>query len=404
MGIDWIAYIEKYEDNLLKSVIPFWEENCVDIEFGGYFHFLDEDGSVYDTRKYMWMEWRIVYMFAHLATTVYGKKNSENAKKWLEIAVHGFNFLTQYGKDKGGNYYFGLNRQGDPIVAPYNIFSEAFAMMGSTALYNATKEDKYMNEAIAVFENYLIRMDNPKMQWEKTLSGAQSWKSQGFFMVFLNFDQFLTPLGLMDSDMKNQLRNGMDTILNKFWRPDLGVILENLTQDFEEDLSTCDGRRVIPGHGLESLWFMLQYIQNAKDMEQTEKDEYINKIIIIIKSILDFGWDTEFGGIFYFLDVKGKPPIELEWDMKLWWVHNEAILACLYGYNMTQDGELLEWFVRLDEWVWEHFPDKQKGWYGYLNRRGEPTHLLKGGKWKTFFHLPRFLLLGIEQMRKQTKE
>ena len=26
------------------------------------------------------------------------------------------------------------------------------------------------------------------------------------------------------------------------------------------------------------------------------------------------------------------------------------------------------------------------------NRQGEPTHYLKGGKWKTFFHLPRYLM------------
>jgi mannose/cellobiose epimerase-like protein (N-acyl-D-glucosamine 2-epimerase family) len=47
-----------------------------------------------------------------------------------------------------------------------------------------------------------------------------------------------------------------------------------------------------------------------------------------------------------------------------------------------------------------YFTDPEYGeWFGYLNRRGEPTHMLKGGKWKTFFHLPRFLLTSTEQLK-----
>ena len=119
----------------------------------------------------------------------------------------------------------------------------------------------------------------------------------------------------------------------------------------------------------------------------------------MIKIILEKGWDKEYGGIFYFMDALGKPHIELQWDMKLWWVHCEALVAALYGYKLTKDPELEEWFHRIDSWTWSHFPDPDHGeWFGYLNRRGEPTHLLKGGKWKTFFHLPRALMMCIKLM------
>jgi len=33
-------------------VVPFWENHCLDKENGGYFTFLDRDGSVYDTEKW----------------------------------------------------------------------------------------------------------------------------------------------------------------------------------------------------------------------------------------------------------------------------------------------------------------------------------------------------------------
>ena len=59
---------KRYENELYGRVIPFWENHCVDTQYGGYFTSLDRDGSVYDTEKYMWMQWRIVYMFAKFAS------------------------------------------------------------------------------------------------------------------------------------------------------------------------------------------------------------------------------------------------------------------------------------------------------------------------------------------------
>ena len=155
-----------------------------------------------------------------------------------------------------------------------------------------------------------------------------------------------------------------------------------------------EGRHLNPGHGLEACWFILEYA------ERQNRPDLIADTCQIIKDQLDFGWDQKYGGIYYFMDVLGKPHIELQWDMKLWWVHNEALIAALYAFKLSKDKKFLNWFQKIDQWTWKHFPDKENGeWFGYLNRRGEPTHLLKGGKWKTFFHLPRALLMCIDLMK-----
>ena len=111
-------YIAKYEAELLDNVIPFWENHCIDTECGGFFDSLERDGSVFDTDKWMWMNWRKVYMFA----TLYNSPYSQD--RWLEYSKKGFEWLTSHGKDPNGMYYFALNRKGDPIIAPYNIYSE----------------------------------------------------------------------------------------------------------------------------------------------------------------------------------------------------------------------------------------------------------------------------------------
>jgi N-acylglucosamine 2-epimerase len=108
---------------------------------------------------------------------------------------------------------------------------------------------------------------------------------------------------------------------------------------------------------------------------------------------LEFAWDREYGGILYFMDAAGKPPQQLEWDQKLWWVHIETLIALAQGYLLTGNTECLAWYERVHEYTWNHFPDPEYGeWFGYLNRRGEILLPLKGGKWKGCFHVPRGLL------------
>ena len=45
-----------WRKDLLTSVIPFWEKHSVDKEGGGFFTCLDRDGSLYDDRKYTWLQ------------------------------------------------------------------------------------------------------------------------------------------------------------------------------------------------------------------------------------------------------------------------------------------------------------------------------------------------------------
>lgn len=107
---------------------------------------------------------------------------------------------------------------------------------------------------------------------------------------------------------------------------------------------------------------------------------------------MDYSWDTEFGGIFYFMDVQGHPPQQLEHDQKLWWVHLETLVALAKVWEHNPVKTVKHWFQKVHDYTWSRFPDPENGeWFGYLNRQGEPHLTLKGGKWKGCFHLPRAL-------------
>jgi len=191
---------------------------------------------------------------------------------------------------------------------------------------------------------------------------------------------------LLDADLvNNTINEGIDKVMNVFYQPELGLILENVTQDGKFS-DSFEGRLVNPGHSLEAMWFIMDLASRKGDTE------LIKKAVDITIDTLKFGWDEEFGGIFYFRDIKGYPPLQLEWDQKLWWVHIETLISLIKGYYNTGDERCLVWFKKVHDYTWSHFPDTENGeWFGYLNRRGEVLLPLKGGKWKGCFHIPRGL-------------
>ena len=134
-----------YRSALLDDVIPFWEAYSIDDEYGGYFTCLDRDGKVFDTGKFIWLQARQVWTFSMLYNRV------EKRQKWLDIAAIGVDFLRSHGMDDNGNWYFALNRAGQPLVQPYNIFSDCFAAMAFGQYALATGCDESAELALSTY-------------------------------------------------------------------------------------------------------------------------------------------------------------------------------------------------------------------------------------------------------------
>lgn len=371
-------YQKLYKSNLMDDVLPFWQNNSPDYEFGGYFTCLDTKGEVFDTDKFVWLQCREVWCFSMLYNEL------EPRTEWLELALLGAEFLKKNGRDEDGNWYFSLDREGKPLIQACNIFSDCFAAMAFGQLYKATGNAEYAEIAKNTFVNILKRKANPKGRYSKSYPGTRDL--QGFSLPMILSNLVLEIEHVLDPKLvEKTIKEGIDTVMNVFYNEDLKLILENITLDGQFS-NSFEGRLVNPGHGLEALWFIMDLAERKQDKEM------IRKAVDISLQIMDFGWDEQYGGIFYFKDINGYPPQQLEWDQKLWWVHLEAIVCMLKGYEHTGDQRCWEWFEKLHTYAWSHFQDKRDGeWFGYLNRQGEVLLQLKGGKWKGCFHVPRAL-------------
>ena len=380
MNYDFKELAQLYKDTLLNNVLPFWEQNSIDWEQGGYFTCLDRSGKVYDTDKFIWLQNRQVWTFSMLYNRV------EQRSDWLKIAGHGANFLAEHGRDPQGNWYFSLDRSGQPLIQPYNIFSDCFAAMAFSQYALADGESWAKDIALQAYQNVLRRKDDPKGRYNKTYPGTRPLKSLAVPMILANLTLEMSWL-LPSEQLDRVLDLTVKEVMNDFLDKERKLMFENVAPDGSH-VDCFEGRSINPGHGIEAMWFIMDIANRRQDPAT------INQAVDVVLNILNFAWDDKYGGIYYFMDADGHPPQQLEWNQKLWWVHVETLVALAMGYRLTGREECWTWYQRVHEYTWTHFADLEHGeWFGYLDRQGQVLLDLKGGKWKGCFHVPRALLM-----------
>ena len=377
--MDFKQLEKQYRDELLQKVVPFWLEKSQDKQYGGYFTCLDRQGNVFDTDKFIWLQAREVWLFSMLYNRV------EKRQEWLDCAIQGAEFLKKYGHDGQLNWYFSLDQQGNPLVEPYNIFSYTFATMAFGQLSIATSNKEYADIAKKTFDIILSKQDNPKGKWSKAHPGTRSLKNFALPMILCNLALEIEPL-LEPAFIEEAMEACIHEVMEVFLRPELGgIVVENVNTDGSLS-DTFEGRHLNPGHAIEAMWFIMDL------GKRLNRPALIEKAVQTTLTMLEYGWDKQYGGIYYFMDRKGCPPQQLEWDQKLWWVHIETLISLIKGYQLTGNKDCLQWFEKVHNYTWQHFKDPEyPEWWGYLNRQGEVLLDLKGGKWKGCFHVPRGL-------------
>ena len=372
---------EIYRRELFDSVIPFWLNHSLDHQGGGQFNSLDRDGSVFDTDKSMWLQGRALWMFAKLYNEV------ERRPQWLAAARHIYHFIMRCGFDSDGRMFFTVTADGAPLRKRRYLFTETFAIIGLAEYSRASGDAAALQRATDTYRLVVDYLRNPGALEPKVYPQTRRAKAHNVSMIMLATTQELRLAAPPDPLYTEVVDEALDQILHHFLAEEAEAVFEVLGADGER-LDTDDGRRITPGHAMESAAFVMHEAIERGD------DGLIPPALKMIDYSMARGWDSEYGGLLYFVDADGKPPTRLEWDMKLWWSHAEALYALLLAYHLSGDEKYARWFERMHDWTFLHFPDSDfGGWYGYLHRDGSISTPLKGGLWKGFFHSPRALWL-----------
>jgi len=369
-----------YRDGLLNNTLPFWWPRCVDDEHGGFLLARDRDGSLLDTDKGMWQQCRATWLLGTLYNTV------EPRAEWLDWAKCGLDFISRHGFDADGRMWFHVTHEGAPIRKRRYVFTEMFGAIAFAALAKATGELGQAEKARELYNLAKRHFADPSLT-EPKFTDTRPAKDIGAPMIQMVTAQELRR-NLGDESFTADIDAAIEEIRRDFMKPDIGCVMESVAPD-GSIIDHFDGRTLNPGHAIECAWFILW---EAK--LRGNDPELIRTGCQILDWMWARGWDDEFGGLFYFRDVYGKPVQEYWHDMKFWWPHNEAIIATLLAWLLTGDEKYSRWHTQVHDWAYAHFADAEHGeWFGYLHRDGSLSVPLKGNLWKGPFHFPRMQLV-----------
>jgi len=380
------ATLRRYEQELLENVTPFWERHSFDDEFGGFFCCLDRDGNVYDTLKNMWMQWREVYMFASLFNSPYRQD------RWLDVAERGAAWLLTHGRKGPGRYALTLNRRGEATEETPSgsaDFTACFAAMACAELFRATGKPLYRDEALACLAAYDASCAAVERPCE-ALPARIVYRQLAHPMFRLNVMLVLDRCGI------GAYGREMDAAISEmklFREPTTGLTFERRLPEGGVDLESQDGRFVNPGHSLEGMSFALQRIRESRNADD------LAWALAATKRLGEFGIDERDGGLTYYRDGIDLPVAKFEAPLKVWWGNCEAASAFLEAYELSGDDWFLKAFESIDRFNFTRLKDPDRPeWFAYAAVDGRQFHSYKGSRFKTFFHLPRYLLNCIEIM------
>ena len=382
----------KFKDELLNSCVPFWLQNGVDTEYGGLINCLDRTGKVYSDDKSVWMQGRCGWMFSYIYNHI------EQKQEYLTLAKSCIDFATKYCIDTDGRMYFTVTKDGKPLRKRRYWFSETFYIMANAEYYMATKERSYLETAIKYFRFVYGMYENPETDpfkiTPKSYSETRNTKTLANPMILLNVASIMRDADKDNFEYYNDVITKLIGDIQCFYQPEYKAMFENVTLDNQVILNSSPCRVINPGHDIECAWFLLEEGIKRKD------ETVIQFAATVFEQAFELGWDKEYGGITYFKDVLGLPVEAYEHDMKLWWPHNETIIASLMFYKHTGDKKYKEIFDKVCDYAFTHFSDREYGeWFGYLRRDGKPTEPpCKGHTYKGPFHVMRMLAKCITLM------
>ncbi len=372
-------------DHLLGSVVPFWLLHAVD-EDGGLNTCIRDDGTIVNRDKYLWSQWRAVWVYSKLYNRI------ERNPAWLELAENIQKFATRYGWDEQlGGWRLRVGYDGRVLQGCESIYVDAFAMYGLTELAKASGREELLELARKTADNTLQRLQAPHDQiphapYPIPLGARVHGLPMIFGLVFWELGLLLDEPRYQDAALVMS-----NDIFDNFVNPASGLLLERIAADNGEYPPPL-GTTVIPGHVIEDMWFQIHIARDAGNQSR------IQEACRLMKRHVELGWDETYGGLLLAVDANGADNVGWNHpDSKIWWPHTEALYGLLLAYEQTGDRDFLNWYDRIHQYSFEHFPVAEHGeWTQNLGRDGKPITDTVCLPVKDPFHLPRALIYCVE--------
>lgn len=402
--------LEFYKAQIEDDFVPYWKK-FEDSENGGILNCINNYGDKkISDNKFIWSQGRYLFILGKLYELEKNKLleniNSKHIRAHMDKT---YNFISKYGIYDDKCCYlvdYKGNKLIDEKTGRYyaSIFADCFAVIGMAQYANIIESREAALEAYRLYKSVVKRIGENNYLTEP-YPIPDGYKVHSIPMILINTTyEIIRMLKKIGFDFEDEIQFGLsqiDTIMTVFY--DDGLIREHVSTSENYETRLLD-RHINPGHTLEDLWFIIEFLKDYDDVEP-----YLEKIIYIAKKTFDLGWDKEYGGLLRFVDKEGGVPkgeyngsdyekLILDTnDMKLWWPHSEILYLFLFLYELSGDEEMMTYYEKASNYVFDTFPNKEIGeWIQIRKRDGSPEDKLVALPVKDPFHILRNYIKIVE--------
>lgn len=369
---------------LQHRMLPYWVENTVDEENGGFVGQIRQNGErVRDAAKGSVLNARILWTFA-AAHRVLGDD------RFRELAERAHSYLRRSFWDPAhGGVFWTVDDSGNPLETRKQTYAQAFALYGLSEYHRATGDKEALELAIRVFE--LIETHTLDPEHGGYLEALnRSWHTIDDVRLSakdLNAPKNMnTQLHVLEA-YTNLYRVWADARLREQLASLIGLFLEQIIDSNSHHLHTFFDMDWTPvtnvisfGHDIEASWLLPEAADVLGDFAAIS--EVREASLALARATLVEGIDPG-GGMVNELWPDGEGDRD-----KYWWVQVEAIVGFVHAYQQTQSVDFLEAAVAIWEFARDHLRDESVGeWYFRVDSNGRPyPEDDKVGMWKCPYH------------------
>ena len=343
---------------------------------------------------------RTVWFFARLYNDGYG------TEEHLEAARHGFEFLRERMWDRQfGGFFWTVDVTGEKPVNPNkHLYGQGFALYALAEFIKATQDtsaSRLAGELFAAMEEHAYDPEHggyyewfgrdwspgPRDKYVPVGTPPRGKTMNTHLHLMEPFTTYYEVTG--DERVRERLIELIAIQGNAVVRKNLGAC----TDKFEGDWTPLPGpefARVSYGHDIENVWLLIL----ACDVAGLHNGPRLDLYRQLMDYSLEYGFDHEKGGYYYV----GNFDEPADNRLKEWWVEAEGMVAALYMYRLTGEGQYFALFEKMLDWIYDYQVDWEYGdWHARIMEDGQPA----GGKahaWKSPYHNGRAVMECLKLM------
>lgn len=388
---------DELEVNLKGNIMPFWTENMVDNENGGFYGRINVYNQVFPKED------KGGILNARILWTYSAAYRVTRDTAYLNIARRAKDYTLKYFIDKQyGGAYRSVKYTGEPSDTRKQTYTQSFFIYGLAEYARATGDKEALEAAKSIFECFeKYAIDSEYNGYYEVFT--RDWQRSRDKLISERTDRdektMNTSLHLMeayanlyrvwpDDRLRGRVVSMIEIFLDKIIDKNSFHLINFLDRNWNST-SAIDSY----GHDIEASWLLYEAAALVNEPELLSK---VKEASIGIANAAAEGLQPD-GSM---IDEKDNATGEVRMT-RSWWPQVETVVGYVNTYELTGDEKYLGYALKNWEYTKNHLVDYQNGgWYTSVNEAGVPGRGDKGGFWVCPYHNGRMCLEIIERVER----